>query len=227
MAQPHLIVDPDPVDPALDSDVSRALIGRVGAGELPDTVRISRPSAAVAFGRRDIVAPGYAAARAAAVAAGFAPIERVGGGRAAVFHEGTLHLSHTVRDADPRAGVTRRFEETAALIAGALRTLGVDAHVGAVDGEYCPGAHSVNARGAVKLAGLGQRVVKHAAHVGAVIAVCGADRIRQVLTPVNAALDLAWDPDVAGSLADELPAIAWDRVAAALEAAYAAPAVRS
>ena len=32
-------------------------------------------------------------------------------------------------------------------IASALRGLGVDAHVGAVPGEYCPGDHSVNARG--------------------------------------------------------------------------------
>ncbi|MEX1142768.1 MAG: hypothetical protein WD993_02095 [Thermoleophilaceae bacterium] len=218
----NLIVDPDPVDPALDSDVSRALIRAVGAGELPDTVRISRPTASVAFGRRDVVSPGYAAAEAAARAAGFDPIERVGGGRAAVFHEDTLHLSWTVAEADPRSGVMRRFEEASSLIAGALRNLGVDAHVGAVEGEYCPGAHSINARHVVKLAGLGQRVVKDAAHVGAVIVVSGADRVRDVLGPVYDALELDWDPAVSGSLAGERPDVTWEQTAEAIEAAYAA-----
>jgi len=36
-------------------------------------------------------------------------------------------------------------------MAAAFRRLGVDARVGEVSGEYCPGAHSVNARGATKL----------------------------------------------------------------------------
>ena len=46
-------------DPALDTAVSRALMLRVAAGELPETLRIARPGAFVAFAKRDAVAPGY------------------------------------------------------------------------------------------------------------------------------------------------------------------------
>lgn len=221
MDSPRLIVDPEPVDPVRDSEVSRQLLAGVAAGELPDTVRISRPTASVAFGRRDVVSDGYAAAHSAAIAAGFETVERVGGGRAAVFHEQTIHLSHTVRDPDPRPGTMRRFEQTAALIARALCGLGVDAHVGEVAGEYCPGAHSVNARHALKVAGLGQRVVRDAAHVGVVIVVSGAARVRDVLVPVYDALGLDWDPAITGSLVDERPDLTWEIVADALQAAYA------
>src|SRR5207244_3727585 len=72
-------------------------------------------------------------------------------------------------------------------------------------GEYCPGEHSVNARGQVKVMGVGQRLVATAAHVGGVIVVSGAERIRQVLVPVYEALGLTWDPSTVGALADEVP----------------------
>ena len=71
-------------------------------------------------------------------------------------------------------------------------SLGVDARVGEVAGEYCPGEFSVNARGAAKLAGIGQRVVVGGAHVGGVIVVRGAGRIREVLTPIYEALEIDW-----------------------------------
>lgn len=193
---------------------------RVAGGELADTLRLSRPSASVAFGKRDVVADGYAGAVAAARAAGFEPIERLAGGRASAFHEQTVHFSHTVRDAEPRHAVTERFEATAELVAGALRGLGADARVGEVEGEYCPGQHSVNARGAVKLMGVGQRVVRGGAHVGGVLVVDGADRIRAVLGPVYEALGLPWRPRTTGSLADELGPLAWDDAVAALASAY-------
>lgn len=195
---------------------------RVVGGELPDTLRISRPGAAVAFGKRDVVSEGYRAAVGAARAGGFEAVERLAGGRASVFHEQTLHFGMAVRDDDdPRAGVTRRFEETAALIARAFGGLGVDARVGEVAGEYCPGEHSVNARGATKLMGLAQRVVKDGAYVGGVAVVAGADRIRGVLVPVYDALGLEWEPETTGSLVDERPGLAWDDVGGAIEAEYA------
>jgi octanoyl-[GcvH]:protein N-octanoyltransferase len=217
----HLIVDPSPVEPALDAAISRALMLRVAAGDLADTLRISRPGASVAFGKRDQISSGYADAVEAARAGGFEATERLAGGRAAVFHEGTIHFSHSLHDPDPRKHVTDRFEETAALVAEAFRGLGVDAHVGEIDGEYCPGEHSVNARGRTKLMGVGQRVVHHGANIGGVIVVTGADRIKQVLAPVYAALDLSWRPDTTGSLADEVPSITWEGATGALLDAYA------
>jgi lipoate-protein ligase A len=218
----RLVVDPEIVDPALDAAVSRALMLRVAGGELPETLRISRPGPSVAFGKRDVVSEGYAAAVGAARAEGFEAIERLAGGRAAVFHEQTLHFGHAVSDAEPRLKVTERFETTAELVARAFRRLGVDARVGEIEGEYCPGEHSVNARGATKLMGLGQRVIKDGAYVGGVVVVAGADRVREVLLPVYEALGLDWLPDTTGSLDDEVPGIAWDAVRVALETEHAA-----
>lgn len=217
----RLVVDPEIVDPALDAAVSRALMLRVAGGELPETLRFSRPGAAVAFGKRDVVSDGYASAVAAARAGGFEAIERLAGGRAAVFHEQTLHFGHAVRDAEPRLRVTERFEATAELVARAFMRLGVDARVGEIEGEYCPGVHSVNARGQTKLMGLGQRVIKDGAYVGGVVVVAGADRVREVLMPVYDTLGLDWRPETTGSLAGEASGVTWEMTRDALEAEHA------
>lgn len=205
-----------PGDPALDTAVSRATMRRVAAGELPETLRLARPARVVAFAKRDALAPGYPEAVAAARAAGFGSVLRLAGGRAAVFHEGTLELAHAVPDPDPRRGIHSRFEATAELIVRALRRLGVDARVGEVPGEYCPGRWSVNAAGERKLAGIGQRVISGGAHVGTVIVVDDAAAVRGVLEPVYAALDLAWDPATVGSVGRP-----WEEVRAAVLAEYA------
>ncbi len=222
MAELRLVVDPEIVDPALDAAVSRALMLRVAAGELPDTLRFSRPGPAVAFGKRDVVSAGYGSAVARARERGFEGIERLAGGRAAVFHEQTIHFGHSIGHPDPRIGVTSRFEQTAELVARAFGRLGVDAHIGEVEGEYCPGAHSVNARGATKLMGLGQRVIGGGAHVGGVVVVADTGRVRDVLVPVYEALGLQWRPETTGSLANENPAITWESAQSALETEYAA-----
>ena len=62
----------------------------------------------------------------------------------------------------------------------------------------------MNARGRKKLAGLGQRLIKGAGHLGAVVVVGGSDRVRDILVPVYAALELQWDPSTVGSVEDEL-----------------------
>jgi len=197
------------------------VLQRVGAGELPETIRLSRPEPMVAFGKQDAVAPGYAEAGAAARERGFDPVLRLAGGRAAVFHEGTIGLAHAVPEEQPRARIRARFESTAGAIERALRGLGADARVGEVAGEYCPGTWSVNARGAVKLAGVGQRLIARAAHVGVVVVVADAARVRDVLGPVYAALALDWDPDATGEVAAEAPGTTWEQVRDALLAEYA------
>jgi hypothetical protein len=92
----------------------------------------------------------------------------------------------------------------AELLAGALGGLGVDARVGAVPREYCPGAWSVNARGRTKLVGIGQRLIAGGAHRGAVVVAGGSELIRDLLVPVYDALGLDWDPATAGSVEDEV-----------------------
>jgi lipoate-protein ligase A len=132
-----------------------------------------------------------------------------------------MEIGHAVPDDEPRAGIHDRFERTAGLLAPALARLGVAARVGEVAGEYCPGRYSVNARGAVKLAGIGQRVVGGGSHTGVVLVVEGEDRINEVLAPVYAALGLDWEPAVTGSVRTEAPSATWTGVSDALVTEYA------
>jgi len=208
-------------DPALDAAVSRALMLRVAAGELPETLRIAVPGTTVAFAKRDAVAPGYDEAVRAARERGFEATLRLAGGRAAVFHEGTMEIGHAVPDDEPRARIHPRFESTAGRLARALAELGVDARVGEVAGEYCPGRYSVNARGAVKLAGIGQRLVGGGSHTGVVLVVEGEERVNEAIEPVYAALGLDWDPAVTGSVRSEVPNATWSSVRDALVTEYA------
>jgi lipoate-protein ligase A len=218
----RLVREGFPKPPALDTAISRIILDAVAAGRRTETLRLHRPGPVVAFGPQDRLASGYAAAVGAARGRGFGAIQRLAGGRAAVFHEGTIAFSWAVPDPAPPEGITRRFEEIATIVAEAVRALGVDGRVGEVPGEYCPGAHSVNARGRTKLMGVGQRLVRGAAHVGGVVVVEGSDRVRDVLVEVYGALDLDWDPSTAGSLRDEVGAITWDAAAAALIDAFGA-----
>ena len=192
---------------ALDTAVSRALLRRVARGEEPETLRVYTPADVVAFGPQDTRAAGYAEATAAARSKGFEAIERLAGGRAAVFHGGTIAFSWTMPDAVPREDVMARFDEAADIMMRALRRLGIDARVGEVPGEYCPGQHSVNARGERKLMGVGQRLIRGAAHVGGVVVVSGGERIRDVLLPVYDALEV----DVAAGDGGERGGGAWGR----------------
>lgn len=207
-----LIRESFPEPPELDTAVSHATLRGAAAGDLGETLRLHRPSPLVAFGPRDRVAPGFAAAVAAARDRGFAPVERLAGGRAAVFHEGTLAFSWIIPDPAPRRGIRQRFETLAEIVVAALRSMGVDARMGELPGEYCPGEHSVNARGRTKIMGVGQRIIGGAAHVGGVVVVTGVGRVREILLPVYEALELEWDPGTAGSLEQELPGVRWGDV---------------
>jgi octanoyl-[GcvH]:protein N-octanoyltransferase len=193
-----------PDQPELSTAVSRTILQRVAAEELPPTVRIHRPGNEVAFGRQDLASPRYEEAAEAARAAGFAAVERLAGGRAAVFHGGTIAIARAYADPQPPKRTYARFQEMADLIAAALGGLGVDARVGEVPGEYCPGAYSVNARGAAKLAGVGQRMIRGGAHMGGVVVASGGREVARVLESVYRALELDWEPATSGSVSDEL-----------------------
>jgi lipoate-protein ligase A len=188
----RLVRQPCPDNAALGTAVSRAILSRVAAGELLPTLRLHRPAPVLAFSRQDRASAGFPVAVRAAREAGFEPVLRLAGGRAAVFHERTLACSWAVPDPRPAARTIERFRELAELLAAALNALGVDARMGEVPGEYCPGAWSVNAGGRTKLVGIGQRLIAGAAHRG------------DVLIPVNDALGLDWDPATTGSVEDEI-----------------------
>ncbi len=210
------------VDAALDIALGHALLEGVARAGRPPLVRLYRPGPTVAFGRLDALRPGYRAAVAAARAHGFAPVLRQPGGHAAAYDHGAVCLDVVRPEPDALPALQERFAEAAELIAGALGGLGVDARVGELPGEYCPGGSSVNADGRIKLAGIAQRVVRGGSLLGAVVVAAGTDRIRPVLEEVYAALGLDWDPATAGSVADVAPDVSVADVEAALLEACAA-----
>ena len=200
--------------------MSHALLTRVGAGELPTTLRVYQPAPAVAFGKLDTLRPGFSRAVAAARAHGYEPVLRLPGGHAAAYHGQSLCIDVVWALDDPIPGTHERFAAEGERLAGALRTLGVDARVGEVPGEYCPGAYSVNARGRVKLIGTAQRLIRGAALLGASIVVGDGPGIRAVLDEVYGALELPWDASTAGAIDEEVPGVMVDAVREAVLGAY-------
>lgn len=205
-----------PDRPALDTAVAHAVLRRVASGALSESVRLHQPGRIVAFGRHDTLADGYAAAVEAANHHGFDSVQRLAGGRAAVFHEGTLAFSWATRESDPRHSVRDRFRSMSTLIRAALAALGIETNIGEVPGEYCPGEYSLNIRGIFKVMGVGQRLIAGAAHIGGVIVVDGGDEIRDVLVPVYRLLGIDWDPTTAGDLARIVPGITVEDVRKAM-----------
>ena len=193
--------------PTLDTAVSRALLQQVSDGTEPETLRLYGPADLVAFGPQDTRSPGYRHAVRAARVGGFEAVQRLVGGRAAVYHEETIAFAWAVPNPTPNADIQARFQETAEIMVSSFHRLGIDARIGEVPGEYCPGKFSVNTRGEKKLMGVGQRLVTGAAHIGGVVVVGGSTRIRDILLPVYKALDLAWDAESVGSLKDELAGV--------------------
>src|SRR3954451_16708717 len=208
---------------ALELAVSHALLTRVAKGELPSTLRVYRPAPAVAFGKLDTLRPGYAAAVSSARAHGYEPVLRLPGGHAAAYHAASLAIDIVWALAAPVVGTHERFASEGERLAGALRALGVDARVGEVPGEYCPGTYSVNARGRVKLIGTAQRLIRGAALLGASVVVGDGPGIRAVLDDVYAALALPWDASTAGAVDEEVSA-SLNQVRSAVLAAYELPA---
>ena len=198
-------------DAVLDTALSSALLARA-PGEPVPAFRLSHPPQTVSFGRLDRLLPGFPAATAAAARQGFAPVLRVGGGRAAAVHEQAILFGL----AGPASETTtERFVAMADLVRSALGSLGIAAAVGELPGEYCPGAWSLHA-GGVKLAGIDQRVTRGGAWTEGFVMVRGGDAVRRVLEPVYAALGVEWDPRTAGSVADLVPGVTVAAAAAAL-----------
>jgi lipoate-protein ligase A len=205
-------------DPALDVALPHALVDLVAEGRHPPVLRCYRPAATVAFGRRDSFLPGFPRAAAAARRHGFTPVIRGAGGRAAAYDDGCLVLDEIMPAAEAMGGIQERFADEARRQADALRSLGVDARVGEVPGEYCPGEFSVNARGRVKLIGAAQRIVRGAWLLSSVVVVQAA--LRAVLEEVYGALGLDWDPTTVGAVADEAVGVTVQDVRRALLDSY-------
>lgn len=192
-------------------------------GQLPPTLRLYRPRPTVAFGQRDTRLPGFDAAAAASRASGFEPLVRKAGGRAAAYHEGCLIVDHIEPHPDAIAGSRPRFTLLGELLAEALRRVGVDARMGEIPGEYCPGEFSVHGVGnadSVKLVGTAQRVISGAWLFSSVIVVEDSGPIRRVLEATYSALGLPWEPSTAGAAEDLVPGVTVEAVANAVVEVY-------
>ncbi len=200
-------------DPEADLERGVQLLREVQSGSRGALLRFYRPDPTLAFGQRDIRLPGFERAAQAAQAAGYAPLVRKAGGRAAAYHRGTLIVDHIEPHSEAIIGQQQRFKVFADLYARAFRKLNVDAHVGPIDGEYCPGDYSVHgipadrsrANSAVKLIGTAQRVISGAWLFSSVFVIEDSAPLRSVLDTVYRALESPMDPSTVGA-ADDLVA---------------------
>lgn len=217
-----LMTESFPGRPVYDTAVSHALLRQVAAGTCPETLRLYVPDEVALFSVLDRRNPGFAPAISAADARGCPSLLRLAGGSAALFHRQCLAFAWAIPEARSAEGIRSRFEAITALMRRALERVGVDARIGAVPGEYCPGDYSINAGGRIKLLGVGQRVIRGAAHVGGVLVVRDADRVREVLAPVYHELGLSFDAATVGSVEDCVPGVSLEEVGRAIRAEFAA-----
>ncbi|GGJ65772.1 lipoate--protein ligase family protein [Glutamicibacter ardleyensis] len=215
-------------DPEADLERGVQLLREVQAGTRGPLLRFYRPDPTLAFGQRDIRLPGFERAAQAAQSAGFAPLVRKAGGRAAAYHRGTLIVDHIEPHSEAIIGQQQRFKVFADLYARAFRKLHVDAHVGPIDGEYCPGDYSVHgvpaadskAVSAVKLIGTAQRVISGAWLFSSVFVIEDSDPLRSVLDAVYRAMEIPMDPATVGAADDLVSGVTVEGFVQALLAVY-------
>ena len=201
----RLYRDRFPGRPIFDTAISHAMLRRVASGALPESLRLYAPDNVVLFSSLDARRPGYALARERAIRSGFDAVIRLAGGHAALFLERSMAFAWAIPDLEAQLHIRPRFARLSGLVVRALRRLGLDARVGEVAGEYCPGEFSVNLGGRVKVMGVGQRVIRGGAHVGGVLTVAQTAQMRAVLVPIYEALDLEFRPQTAAGIADAEP----------------------
>lgn len=175
-------------------------------------LRIARPARMIAFSRRDERMPGYAAAVAAAEAHGFIAAVRPVGGTFAPVHEGSLvvdEFGRTGREEWPN----ERFDRHTELLSDVFRSYEIDARIGEVPGEYCPGARSINRSGVTKISGTAQRVSRGAWLVSSVVQVGPVGELLPVTAAVASALGTPVDLATIGAMSDTVPGVTVREVA--------------
>ena len=136
---------------------------------------------------------------------GYEVVERIAGGRAAAYNGAALNLSQLSSRPNPAGVDPGPLRRDGGAGPRGLASLGVDARVGEVRGRVLPGgAFSVNAGGRLKLAGIGQRMIKGGAHVGCVSSPPAARHCGALGAGLRGARDRV-GPGTAGSVADDVP----------------------
>jgi octanoyl-[GcvH]:protein N-octanoyltransferase len=189
--------------------LQQAVLEEVASGERGSTALLWTSSPYVGVTRPETRLPGFEIAVREAESLGFPVLVRNSGGGAVAANEGSISFSLTFPVEDLRHGLFERYAQGVDLIAAAVRSLGVEAEGGAVEGEFCPGAHSVRSGGAlgVKHAGLAQRVTRRAARLEALILVTDTATLVPTLLRFYGALDLPFRPDSIGDLPATVPQV--------------------
>jgi octanoyl-[GcvH]:protein N-octanoyltransferase len=190
-------------DPAMGFGLQQAMLEEVAAGSRGSAALLWTSSRYVGATYPETRLPNFGVAERVAEQAGFPVLVRNSGGGAVAANEGSISFSLTFPVEDMRRGLFDRYTEGAELVVAALEKLGVAAEAGEVEGEFCPGAYSVRTGGysGTKIAGLAQRVTRHAARVEALILVTKTAELRLVLERFYGALDLPFRPESVADLA--------------------------
>jgi octanoyl-[GcvH]:protein N-octanoyltransferase len=216
---PEVSISPTPISgsAAEDHALSRDLLERVARREIDGALRIWTPVRALALSRLDELRPGAAAASAAAERAGVEVVRRVSGGHAVVLGRGSF-CAGIAEPATTFEGTQQRYQRLSDAIVGALAELGIEAGLGELAGEWCPGTWSIRS-GGVKLAGLAQRAIKGGAWAEAVIDLSPDPSARALLAEVYDALELPLDAATLGSV-EEISGrpVSFAKLAGALQA---------
>ena len=215
----EVVITPSPVATAAAEDgaASQGLLERVAAGELRGAIRIWRPVPALALSRLDARRPGAAGARAAAERHRVRAVTRMSGGHAVALGSGSL-CAGLAEPSRALEGADGRYERMSEALLATLRELGIDAQLGELPGEWCPGTSSIRS-GGVKLAGLAQRVVKGAGWVEAVVELAPDEDARALLAEAYEALELPLDTRTFGTVSELLSRdVGFDEVAEPLAA---------
>ncbi len=189
--------------------LQQAVLEEVASGERGPTALMWTSSRYVAATRLETRLPDFQKAVKAAEELGFPVFVRNSGGGAVAANEGSISFSLTFPVEDLRHGLYERYAEGVELVAAALRHVGVEAEGGEVEGEVCPGAHSVRSGGprGVKHAGLAQRVTRRAARMEALIFISQTGELVPVLERFYGALDLPFRPESVGDLPADVPRV--------------------
>jgi octanoyl-[GcvH]:protein N-octanoyltransferase len=182
--------------------LQQAVLDEVASGGRGPTALVWTSPRYVGVTRPETRLPGFREAVKVAQSHGFPVLVRNSGGGAVAANNGSISFSLTLPVEDLRHGLYERYAEGVDLIAAALGRLGVAAEGGPVEGEFCPGAHSVRSGGpgGVKHAGLAQRVTRRAARLEALVLVTHAGELVPVLQGFYGALGLPFRPDSVGDL---------------------------
>ena len=205
-----------------DLNASTRLISMVAASpELGRIVRIYRPAPTVAFSGLESRLSGFLDAVGEAAAFAFEPVVRPAGGRMVALDQNWIILDIITPEIEKTFSNREIYLDYGAEIVNVLREFGIDANLGPVDGEYCPGDYSINARGKIKLVGTAQRVRRGARLFSACMPISISYSVATLFERVNATLGLEWNPETLGGLNDEAPQITADVLEEKLVEAFA------